>query len=139
MPGAKLRKKVWSRAGDACEYCRLPQACSALRFQIDHVIAQKHHGADELDNLALACFRCNGYKGPNLAGIDPQSGEIVPLFNPRRDSWGEHFEWSGAVLRGLSPMGRATIDVLRMNDFDIVQLRQALIEENAFPAPPHNS
>lgn len=135
MGGAKLRRKVWSRAGDACEYCRLPQAVSKLRFQIDHVIAQKHHGADEFGNLALACFRCNGFKGPNIAGIDPDSGEIVRLFNPRQDVWDEHFAWCGPVLQGLGPIARATIDVLRMNDFDIVQLRQSLIEEEAFPAP----
>lgn len=139
MAGAKLRREVWQRAGEACEYCRLPQAFSVLRFQIDHAIAQKHHGADEFGNLALACFRCNGFKGPNIAGIDPDSGEIVPLFNRRRDVWGEHFEWRGPVLQGLSPIGRATIDVLRMNDFDIVQLRQSLIEEEAFPPPPHST
>lgn len=138
MGGPKLRKKVWSRAADACEYCRLPQAFSALRFQIDHVIAQKHHGAAEFENLALACFRCNAFKGPNIAGIDPDSSEIVRLFNPRQDVWEEHFEWSGAVLRGLSPIGRATIDVLRMNDFDVVRLRQSLIEEGAFPPPVRN-
>jgi hypothetical protein len=81
---------VRTRAGDRCEYCHLPQAATPfITFHIEHVIAKQHTPDDEdLDNperLALACDRCNLLKGPNLSSIDPESGEIVNLFNPRND------------------------------------------------------
>jgi hypothetical protein len=80
-----LSALVRRRAGDACEYCQLPASLSALPFEIDHVIAQKHGGPTIESNLALSFFYCNSYKGPNIAGIDPRSGRLVRLFNPRRD------------------------------------------------------
>ena len=76
----------------------MPRAFDLLTFQIDHIIARKHHGTDEPDNLALACFACNNHKGPNIAGIDRVSGDVVQLFHPRRDRWEEHLEWNGASL-----------------------------------------
>jgi len=78
-------------------------------------------------NLAFACNRCNRYKGTNLTGIDPVSGNITPLFHPRKDTWKAHFEFRGAVLMGLTPEGRATIRVLNMNDHGRLQLRERLI------------
>lgn len=138
MADADYKRQVWSRSGGACEYCRLPQSVAAVRFQIDHVIAQKHRGSDAVENLALACLRCNSFKGPNIAGVDPDSGQIVRLYNPRQDPWEEHFEWSGPVLRDLTPNGRATIDVLRMNDIDVIDLRESLLAEGAFPPPRHS-
>jgi len=73
--------QVWQRAASICEYCQMPQQYDLLTFQIDHIIARKHHGTDELHNLALACYSCNNHKGPNVAGIDPETGEIVRLFD----------------------------------------------------------
>jgi len=126
---------VWQRAGSICEYCRMPQQYDVLTFQVDHIIARKHHGADELGNLALACFACNNHKGPNIAGIDPETGEIVRLFHPRQDNWEDHFEWHEAVLVGRTLVGRATIDVLAVNLPYRLRLRQALILEGVFPPP----
>jgi hypothetical protein len=111
-----LRKAVWERAQATCEYCRMPQHLDRVTFEVEHIVAEKHDGVTELSNLALACFFCNRYKGPNLAGIDPQSGNVVPLFHPRREVWADHFTWSGVELRARSPQGRATIAVLRIND-----------------------
>jgi 5-methylcytosine-specific restriction endonuclease McrA len=82
---AALALLVRRRAHDLCEYCRLPQGLSSIPFEIDHVIAQKHGGPTEAGNLALACFYCNSFKGPNIAGIDPTSRKIVRLYHPRRD------------------------------------------------------
>jgi 5-methylcytosine-specific restriction endonuclease McrA len=73
-----IEQAVRARAKNNCEYCRLPQSARRLRFQIDHVIAQQHGGGTELDNLALSCGRCNRFKGPNIAGIDPIA-EFPPL------------------------------------------------------------
>lgn len=86
----------------------------------------QHGGGDEEDNLALACSHCNLHKGPNLTGIDPDTGTIEPLFHPRRQTWAEHFELRGAVIEGKTPCGRATVRVLAMNAETRVDLRREL-------------
>ncbi len=130
-----LITQVWQRARETCEYCRMPQSYDLLTFQIDHIIARKHHGTDEFENLALACFACNNHKGPNIAGRDQETGEVVRLFHPRQDNWGEHFEWQGAALLGRTAVGRVTIDVLAVNLPHRLRLRQMLILEGEFPPP----
>ncbi len=122
-----LRQLVWDRAGGTCEYCRLPQRFDILPFQIDHVIAVKHHGPTSADNLALCCFNDNAHKGSNIAGIDPVTGDLTRLFNPRRDEWGEHLVWNGPELVGRTPVGRTTIDVLNVNLPERVEHRRLLI------------
>jgi HNH endonuclease len=128
-----LLTQVRQRAGQCCEYCRLPQAHSAIPFEIDHIIARKHKGQTTEDNLALACFFCNSVKGPNIAGLDPDSRTVAPLFNPRRQSWTRHFRWSGAILVGRTRSGRATIEVLAINDPAFVAVRETLIALHVFP------
>lgn len=123
---------VRSRADDRCEYCRLPEQFSKLRFVIDHVIARQHGGNSSLENLALACGFCNRHKGPNIAGIDPETGSVEKLFHPRQDDWLVHFQWNGASISGLTPIGRATIAVLAMNHPQQLAVRQALLDEGAF-------
>ena len=82
-----LRQLVRTRARDRCEYCRIPQAAIPFaRFHVEHIRARQHGGDDGPDNLALACRRCNAFKGPNLTAIDALSGDIAPLFNPRLDA-----------------------------------------------------
>src|SRR4051794_826537 len=89
---ADLRIRVRNRAGDRCEYCGLNQDREPFyRFHIEHIIAKQHGGGDEFENLALSCFNCNVHKGTNLSSIDPLSGKIVSLFNPRSDRWPDHF------------------------------------------------
>lgn len=95
-------------------------------FQIEHIIPRKHGGDDDPTNLALACNRCNAHKGSNLTGIDPETGEIVRLFNPREHSWAEHFRLVDVTLVGLTAVGRTTVRVLNMNDGRRVRLRAAL-------------
>ncbi|MBO0698732.1 MAG: HNH endonuclease [Zavarzinella sp.] len=127
MIGAAIRRRVRERAGNRCEYCRTHQEDEPfVAYQIEHVIAIQHGGGDEEDNLALACSHCNLHKGPNLAGIDPATGRIEPLFHPRRQSWDEHFEFRGSVIEGKTPCGRATVRVLAMNAEVRVDLRQEL-------------
>jgi hypothetical protein len=102
-----------------------------LPFQIDHIIAAKHGGQTVEDNLALACPHCNRFKGPNIAGIDPASGEAVRLFHPRTDVWAEHFGWVGARLVGHTPYRAATVHVLAMNAEDLLLIRVELLQEGA--------
>jgi hypothetical protein len=96
-------------------------------------IAEQHEGGDDPANLALACVHDNLHKRPNLGGLDPVTGELTRLYNPRRDRWRDHFAWLGAMLIGLTPIGRTTIRVLAMNDPDQVATREALIVEGRFP------
>ncbi len=128
-----LDQRVRKRAGEACEYCQMPQMAFRFSFPIDHVIAKQHGGKRQSNNLALACTKCNLYKGPNLSGIDPVSKQIVPLFHPRREIWADHFQWRGPRLVGLTPTGRATIRVLNVNHPDSVSIRRSLIAEGRFP------
>lgn len=127
-----LIRQVSERAGSRCEYCRLPSVFHPAPFQIDHIIARQHGGKTELENLALACMHCNRFKGPNVAGLDPDTGEIVRLFHPRRDSWAEHFVWNGPELNARTQIGRVTLVVLAINDQDVVSVRKALQEEGVF-------
>ena len=106
----------------------MPERLSRLRFQLDHVIAEKHGGPLTAGNLARACYRCNSHKGPNLAGWDEKSG-VVRLFNPRCDLWEEHFRWSGPRLMGKTLVGQATVNVLCMNRPETMQLRESWIRE----------
>lgn len=87
----KLRVFVEERADGRCEYCRKPSGVSAFSHQIEHIIAVKHGGLTEPDNLALACAQCNGHKGSDIASYDDQTGNLTPLFNPRTQQWGDHF------------------------------------------------
>ena len=128
------RHLVSERAGGRCEYCRIPQVLDLLPFQIDHIRSEKHHGTTVLANLAWTCFYCNSYKGPNVAGFDPDTQGIERLFNPRTDKWDDHFCWDAGVLHGKSSIGKTTIDVLRINDEIRVEFRLTLMRAGLFLA-----
>lgn len=124
---ASVRALVRRRAGNRCEYCWLTQ--EHLPFspcQGEHMIPRKHGGNDDPTTLALACDRCNAPKGSNLTGLDPETGEIVPLFNPREHSWETHFHLSDVTIVGLTAIGRTTVRVLNMNAARRVRLRAGL-------------
>src|SRR5262249_51453061 len=126
-------RRVRRRARYRCEYCRIPQSALRFRHQVDHIIAEQHEGGDEFSNLALACSHCNLHKGPNIAGRDPVTRELTRLYDPRRDRWRDLFAWQGAILIGLTAMGRTTVQVLAMNDPVVVATREVLIGEGRFP------
>ena len=123
---AAARARVRRRARNRCEYCGLHQDDSPLApLHVEHIISKVHGGGDDPQNLALACVDCNLHKGTNLTGIDPNTGAVTDLFNPRRDRWEEHFEWHGVYLVGRTATGRATIRVLQMNSDDQLALRSS--------------
>lgn len=107
-----------------------------LTFPIDHIIARQHGGNSVLEILALSCVRCNSYKGPNIAGIDPLSGELTRLYHPRCDLWREHFEIDKNLIVGISNVGRTTVNLFQMNQPDYLALRESLIAEKLFPLHP---
>ena len=123
---------VAERADHRCEYCRARENLSNFSFEIDHIVATAHGGRTLAGNLALSCFWCNRHKGPNLAGIDPLTGQHTKLFHPRRHSWSRHFEWDGSRLIGRTAVGRATIRVLGINHPLRIRLRGELIQEGGF-------
>ena len=124
----ELRQFVRDRAGGRCEYCHFPEAISFLPFQVDHIIAEKHLGPTAESNLAWACYYCNSFKGPNISGWDPDSDEVIRLFHPRRDKWGDHFTWQGPQLVGQTKIGHVTVFVLAINHPDAIAVRKRLLE-----------
>jgi len=122
IPGA-LRRMVIQRARKRCEYCRLAQAGQEAAFQIDHVRPIADKGETKEDNLALACVSSSLRKGARRAGRDPASGREVALYNPRRQDWLSHFKWRGNRVMGVTPTGRATVELLKMNRALVVAIR----------------
>lgn len=123
---AATRARVRERASNRCEYCQLHQDDSPLAsLHVEHIIPRSHGGPDEMENLALACIDCNLHKGPNLTGIDPDTGRVTKLFHPILHRWEEHFEWRGIYLVGKTAIGRTTIRVLNMNSEDQLTLRSS--------------
>lgn len=112
---AALRRDVIERAGNRCEYCQLPAGVAFFPHEVDHVVAEKHGGATDIDNLAFACWRCNRHKGSDLTSFDPQTQQLSPLFNPRTQAWAQHFTYDGEAIVGLTAEGRTTVNLLRLN------------------------
>lgn len=112
---ANLRRETISRAGNRCEYCRLSQKGQEATFHVDHVFPVASGGETILENLALACVSCSLRKGARLSSSDPVTEKAVLLFHPRRDMWRGHFAWRGNRVLGISPKGRASVHLLKMN------------------------
>jgi hypothetical protein len=131
---SKQRQTIRELAGACCEYCRVAPDDRLSKFQIDHIIPIKHGGSDDTANLCLACLKCNGFKGANVAALDPATGEATKLYDPRRQPWDEHFQInSDASLTGISPEGRATVMVLRINEASRVKHRRMAMMLGEYP------
>lgn len=113
-----IRQRVRKRANYYCEYCHSPEQISASRFTIDHIQPRSLGGSDQLDNLALACRRCNQRRYNFTVGSDQTTNSITPIFNPRTQQWSDHFIWSKDTINiiGTTPTGRATCQRLDLND-----------------------
>lgn len=121
----RLRKQLVERARQRCSYCRSSEA-GGVPMAIDHVIPLVAGGMTDVNNLTLACYRCNEFKGGRTTAIDPQTGEPVPLFNPCLQDWHKHFCWSedGLTIIGQTAIGRATLVALRLNDEWLIRARR---------------
>jgi hypothetical protein len=127
--------QVALQAGHRCEYCHAPEAMFNFPFEVEHIIPVSLDGLDVETNLALACRSCNLRKAAHLRGIDPESQSIVPLFHPRRDGWEEHFRTTlrSGEIEGITAVGRATIDRLKMNSDAQVAARRQWMRLGLFP------
>lgn len=128
-------RKVAQRAAHKCEYCGAPEAIFNFPFEVEHIIPQSQGGVDDETNLALSCRACNIHKSNYLAGIDAATQTDVPLFNPRRDHWQDHFQLDieTGLIRGLNPIGRASIGRLQMNSRVQVAARLSWMRLGLFP------
>lgn len=136
----KRRAKVASRALHRCEYCHSSAALALGHFHTEHILPRKYGGSDDEDNLAYACPLCNENKLTTTEGRDSATGRIVRLFNPRTDDWNSHFIWSadGIDLIGLTPIGRITVAVLKINDAKRRYLRRLWTELRLHPPETDN-
>ena len=128
-----LWKDVRQRAEFRCEYCRIREADAYLPFEADHIIAEKHGGITNLNNLACSCFECNRFKGSDISSIDPVKGKIASLFNPRTQIWSRHFAVSDGEIIGRTATGRATANLLKFNLPTRVEVRQLLVLKKHWP------
>lgn len=132
---AKLKRLVIARAHNCCEYCRNQVQFAMQSFSIEHIKPRQAGGKTILDNLALASEGCNSHKHTTTKAVDPLSEDLVPLYNPRRQRWDEHFAWNtnSTIIIGLTSIGRATIDALKMNRRGVVNLRRVLYAMGEHP------
>jgi hypothetical protein len=132
---AALRRQVFARARNCCEYCRQSAADSPFPYHIEHIIAQKHKGQTDADNLCLSCPDCNAYKGSDIGSLDPVTNILTPLFNPRTQHWDDHFliHRDTGHLEAITPEGRVTIELLRLNSPEQIEVRILLLQLDQYP------
>jgi hypothetical protein len=125
---ARLREAVRRRAQGLCEYCRSPSQFSTQSFSVEHIVPRAAGGRTRSDNLALACQGCNNHKYTKTEALDPATRATAPLYHPRRHRWRDHFAWSEdtTLIIGMTPIGRATVEALRLNRETVSNLRWAL-------------
>jgi len=132
-----LREQVAEQARHRCGYCLRSEELMGMPMTLDHIIPRSVGGATTEDNLWLACRRCNEYKGVQTDARDPQTGERMALFNPRRDTCGDHFAWNeeGVEILGKTARGRATVLALQMNNPEIIVARRLWVSARWWPPP----
>ncbi|MCS7187328.1 MAG: HNH endonuclease [Armatimonadetes bacterium] len=131
----RLRQLAFERSKGRCEYCLFPARLTNAPMHCEHIIPKSKGGTSSPENLALACAWCNGFKGAKTHARDPKTGRLARLFNPRKDRWDRHFRWSDDLTRieGLTAIGRATVEALKLNRNELVQLRMLLLSIGEHP------
>ena len=127
---ANLRRHVVERANHRCEYCKTSARLTGTPLVIEHITPRSQNGSDDAENLAASCYRCNEFKGAKTEAPDPDSQQLVPIFNARTQAWDDHFVWEngGTHIIGITPIGRATVITLRMNNDNIIMARSIWME-----------
>jgi hypothetical protein len=131
----ELRERIRLQAGDRCGYCLSPQHLVMGTLEIEHILPKSTGGSTDEANLWLACRLCNNFKASQTQGINPETGDVVALFNPRQQRWSEHFQWDveATHIRGTTPCGRATAAALRLNNLVAVTVRQYWVDAGWHP------
>jgi hypothetical protein len=131
---AELRRLVVARAEGICEYCLIAEDDTFYGCEADHIISEKHGGATNADNLAMACVFCNQAKGSDVGSIHGESNSFVRFFNPRTDAWADHFALMENRLVGTTPIGIVTAKILAFNAADRVSERKILQSSGRYPS-----
>jgi hypothetical protein len=129
----EMRLRVEERAGRRCEYCRLHSALQGGTFHVDHIQPLSAGGSDDFENLSFACLTCNLAKSNRAALIDPETGNPVPMFDPRRDAWSSHFRFEGYCLVGQTACGRAVVAAFDLNTPKYFFIRSAEEQFGLYP------
>lgn len=124
-----LREEITKDARRRCGYCLTSARIIGAPLEIEHLIPESLGGPTVKENLWLACSMCNDHKGNRIAAPDPHTGEVVRFFDPRRQVWAEHFEWSTEedLIIGKTATGRATVAAIRLNRAELVEARRGWI------------
>jgi 5-methylcytosine-specific restriction endonuclease McrA len=132
---AVLRRRIREQARSRCGYCLCSEALIGMPMEFEHLIPLASGGRTVEENLWLSCRRCNEFKGMQTKAADPETSEIVALFNPREQNWEEHFRWNedGTEIIGLTPTGRATVATLKLNNPVIVVTRRLWVSAGWWP------
>ncbi|NUQ77797.1 MAG: HNH endonuclease [Polyangiaceae bacterium] len=133
--GRTLREEVIREGRYRCGYCLTSARVTGTPMEIDHIIPESLGGLTVKENLWPTCSMCNDHKGNRFAARDPLTGEVVRLFDPRRQLWSEHFCWSagGDMIFGKTPTGRATIAAVRLNRVELVEARRGWVSAGWHP------
>jgi hypothetical protein len=130
-----LRRLVIQRANNRCEYCGISQVGQVATFHLDHIVPRVAGGETTAENLALACVSCSLRKGSRQNLRDMETGQVVPIFNPRQQEWKEHFAWDGVRVVGLTATGRATLQALTLNRLTMLAIRTEEVLLGRHPPP----
>jgi HNH endonuclease len=129
----EIADKVRARAAGRCEYCMMHESLQGATFHLEHIIPSSRGGLFNLDNIAWACPTCNLRKSNRVQGLDSESRTMVSLFDPCLQRWWDHFEIDGYYIKGKTPIGRATILLLDLNQAARIRIRQAEEVFGMFP------
>ena len=137
----RVRRRVRQQARNRCGYCLASQYLLNCPLELDHLIPPGHGGSDDEENLWLACSLCNTFKSDQVEAGDRLTGQVVRLYNPRRDRWSDHFQWSsdGILIVGRTPIGRASVDALQLNNEYAVNVRAIWIRVGLHPPSESNA
>jgi hypothetical protein len=131
----KLKEKIRREAQNRCGYCLRSETLTGMPMEFEHLEPLAKGGETLEENLWLSCRRCNEFKGTQTGATDAETNAEVPLFNPRTQNWNEHFYWSedGTQIIGKTPIGRATVNALNLNEKIIVTARRFWVSVGWFP------
>jgi len=132
---AELQAQVLADAGHRCGYCRSDERLTGIALSTEHLVPRAVGGATVRANLWRSCRACNEHKGAQTDAVDPETGETVPLYNPRQQAWQEHLVWGedGTIVVGRTAIGRATIHAIQLNRPLLVVARRRWIEGGWHP------
>jgi hypothetical protein len=131
----KLRRRIRELFEDRCAYCQTAEALMGDIFEIEHIIPRAADGETVFENLCLSCPTCNRYKSDRVSFQQKPSDSKVELFHPQQSVWSNHFRWNddATELLGVTPIGQATIDLLRINRQQMIRVRRMWVAIGVHP------